>query len=109
MTRVHRDERRGLTLIERGAGGAGVVIVPDHGGPGDILMRFRPVDESDGATLVYDDDAPASVSSGYAADYSDQLSQVLDALREAITRAKIPATVKAELRDAITGATGASG
>lgn len=96
MTRVHRDVERGLTYVERGTGG-GVVIVPDHGGPGDISFRFRAVDETDGAAvLVHDDDAVFTVSAA-----AEQTAQVLEVLRGAITTAKIPATAKAELRAAI--------
>jgi hypothetical protein len=108
MTRIYREPGAGLTFVERGAGGGGVIIVPDHGGPGDVIFRFRPVDESDAATLVHDDDAPRTVSAEYAADTADQVSQILDALREAIGAARIPATAKADLRDAITRATGAT-
>jgi hypothetical protein len=107
MTRVYRCTDTGLTFVERGTGG-GIVIVPDHGGPGDVMFRFRPVDESDGATLVHDDEgrtAPAQ----YAADAADRVRQVIEQLTEAIATAKIPAPVKAELRDAITRAAGADG
>lgn len=107
MTRIYRALDIGATFVERGTGG-GIVIVPDHGGPGDVMFRFRPVDETDGATLVHDDDEPRTVTGQYAVDVADQVSQILDALREAIGAAKIPAAVKADLRDAITRATGAT-
>jgi hypothetical protein len=106
--KVWRSAR--ATYVERGSG-SGTIIIPDHGSLADVAMRFRSVDESDGAALVYDDEGGALplVSVSGPADASDYVSTVVDALREAIGKAKIPATVKAELRDAITQATGDTG
>lgn len=104
MTRVYRAPDTGLTFIERGTGG-GIVIIPDHGGPGDVLFRFRPVDETDGATLVHDDEG-RTVSAEYAADTADRMDQIIDQIIEAIAAAKIPAPVKAELRRAVDDARG---
>lgn len=104
MTRVYRAPDTGLTFIERGTGG-GIVIIPDHGGPGDVLFRFRPVDETDGATLVHDDEGRLAAGE-YAADAADRMDQIIERIIEAIAAAKIPAPVKAELRRAIDDARG---
>jgi hypothetical protein len=105
MTRIYREPGAGMTYVERGAGGGGVIIVPDHGGPGDVIFRFRPVDESDGATLVHDDEQ-RSVSAEYAADVADRMDQILERIIGAIAAAKIPAAAKAELRGAVDDARG---
>lgn len=103
--RVWRNEGVGLTYVERGAN-SGVIIIPDHGSLADVGMRFRPVDPSDHAALAFDSDGPRLKTSGYAADAADRIAQVGTELLDVIASARVPATVKAELRDVLTRATG---
>jgi hypothetical protein len=103
--RIWRSDDAGLTYVERGAG-AGVIIIPDHGSLADVAMRFRMVDPSDHAALVHDPDGPRLKTAGYAADAADRIAQVGAELLDVIASARVPATVKAELRDVLTRATG---